>query len=61
MARERLQPEWILAWLRNPNAIVAGTRMPTLWPDYPKSIYPQLNNDGVAQIRAIRDHVLALR
>jgi mono/diheme cytochrome c family protein len=60
-ASERLQPEWIVAWLRNPSAILPGTRMPTFWPDYPKSYYPQLNRDGDAQIRALRDHLVTLR
>ena len=61
MAWDRLQPDWILDWLRNPAAILPGTRMPQFWPDLPKSPYPQFNNDGEAQIRAIRDHLLTLR
>jgi len=61
LARERLQPDWILAWLRNPADILPGTRMPTFWPDYPKSFYPALGGDGAAQVRAIREHVLSLR
>lgn len=61
MARERLQPDWILSWLRNPGAMLPGTRMPTFWPDYPKSYYEPLGKDGTRQVRAIRDHVLTLR
>jgi mono/diheme cytochrome c family protein len=61
LAHERLQPEWIDAWLRNPSAILPGTRMPTFWPDYPKSFYDPLNRDGAAQVRAIREHLLTLR
>jgi mono/diheme cytochrome c family protein len=61
MAHERLQPDWILAWLRNPSAILPGTRMPAFWPDYPKSFYPPLDRNAEAQIRALRDHVLDLR
>lgn len=61
LAHERLQPDWILAWLRNPADILPGTRMPTFWPDYPKSFYPALGADGAAQVRAIREHVLMLR
>ena len=60
-AHERLQPEWILAWLRNPGAILPGTRMPSFWPDYPASFYPPLDRDGQQQVRAIRDHLLTLR
>jgi hypothetical protein len=63
MTPERLQPDWILDWLRNPGAIQPGTRMPQFWPTppYPKSPFPQLGGDAEAQIRAIRDYLLALR
>ncbi len=60
LAHERLQPEWVLAWLRNPGAILPGTRMPSFWPDYPKSFYDPLGKDGARQVRAIRDHLLTL-
>ena len=60
-ARDRLQPEWVLAWLRNPSSILPGTRMPTFWPDYPKSFYAPFGRDGASQVRAIRDHVVTLR
>ena len=40
MAADRLQPEWILEWLKNPATILPGTRMPAFWPDYPKSLLP---------------------
>ena len=60
MARDRLKPEWILDWLRNPGRIQPGTRMPQFWPTppYPKSSYPQLGGDADPQIRAIRDYLL---
>jgi hypothetical protein len=63
MTHERLKPEWILDWLRNPARIQPGTRMPQFWPTppYPKSPYPQLGGDAEAQIRAIRDHLMTLR
>jgi cytochrome c2 len=61
MSAERLQPDWILDWLKKPSDILPGTRMPAFWPDYPKSFYPQLNGDAEAQIRAIRDHLLTFR
>jgi mono/diheme cytochrome c family protein len=61
MASERLQPDWILEWLRRPSAIQPGTRMPAFWPDFPKSYYPELGGDAAAQIRAVRDHLLTLR
>jgi mono/diheme cytochrome c family protein len=61
MAPERLQPDWILDWLKKPSDILPGTRMPAFWPDYPKSFYPQMNGDAETQIRAIRDHLLTFR
>ena len=63
MTHERLKPEWILDWLRNPARIQPGTRMPQFWPTppYPKSSFPQLGGDAEPQIRAIRDHLMTLR
>lgn len=58
MARERLQPDWILEWLKSPLRIQPGTRMPAFWPDFPKSSFPHLGGDAERQIRAIRDHVM---
>ena len=40
MSQERLNPDWILDWLKKPSDILPGTRMPAFWPDYPKSSYP---------------------
>jgi mono/diheme cytochrome c family protein len=53
MAPDRLQPDWIVEWLKNPASIVPGTRMPGFWPDYPKSFYPHAGGGGEAQINAI--------
>jgi hypothetical protein len=72
MAHERLNSDWLLPWLRNPTAILPGTRMTQFWPDFPKSVYtsqlPQLKGlpaeyDGNAetQIRAVRDYLETLR
>jgi mono/diheme cytochrome c family protein len=72
MAAERLNPDWIMAWLRNPATILPGTRMPSFWPDHPKSMYTRqvkgfewmpdaFSGDAEAQIRAIRDHLLTFR
>jgi mono/diheme cytochrome c family protein len=63
MAPERLQPEWIVQWLKNPLLILPGTRMPSFWPPemQPKSPYTELGGDAEAQMRAIRDHLLTLR
>jgi mono/diheme cytochrome c family protein len=63
MTHERLKPEWVLDWLRNPGRIQPGTRMPQFWPTppYPKSSYPQMGGDAETQIRSIRDHLMTLR
>jgi cytochrome c2 len=61
MAPDRLQPDWILEWLKKPSDILPGTRMPAFWADYPKSPFPHLNGDGEAQIRAIRDYLLTFK
>ena len=61
MASDRLQPDWILQWLKKPLDILPGTRMPGFWPDYPKSFYPELGGSAEAQILAIRDHLLTLK
>ncbi len=61
MAAERLQPEWILQWLKAPAPILPGTRMPAFWPDYPKSFYKEMDGSAERQILAIRDHLLTFR
>ena len=72
MAPERLQADWILAWLRKPSDILPGTRMPAFWADYPKSLYTrqtpgfewlpaEFDGNAEAQIRVIRDHLLTFR
>lgn len=58
MAQERLQPDWILEWLRAPLEIQPGTRMPMLWTELPGSFYPQFESDGERQIEAIRNYLL---
>ncbi|HET9753170.1 MAG TPA: cytochrome c, partial [Myxococcales bacterium] len=31
LAKSRLRPDWIPAWLKNPQALMDGTRMPSFW------------------------------
>ena len=61
MAPERLNPEWIDAWLRAPASFLPGTRMPAYWPEFPKSPFPQLGGDAAAQIRTVRDHLMTFK
>jgi mono/diheme cytochrome c family protein len=63
LARHRLNPNWILAWLRNPQALMPGTKMPQFYnvdddvPDGPEDV---LGGDEQKQIEALRDYVLTL-
>ena len=61
MASDRLNPDWIDAWLRAPAGFLPGTRMPAYWPEFPKSPFPQSGGDAAAQIRAVRDHLMTLK
>jgi mono/diheme cytochrome c family protein len=61
MSSDRLNPEWIVEWLKKPSDILPGTRMPAYWPEHPKSYYPQFGGDAEKQIRAVRDHLMTLK
>jgi len=61
MARERLQPDWVMDWLKAPLEIQAGTRMPMFWAEYPGSFYPQFDQDAVQQIESVRDYLYTFR
>jgi cytochrome c2 len=61
MVHDRLNPDWLLPWLKNPASFLPGTRMTQFWPDYPKSPYPELGGDADAQMRAIIQHLESLR
>ena len=61
MSAERLQPDWIVDWLKNPAVILPGTRMPSFWPELPKSFYPHLGGNGEQQIIAIRDYLMTFK
>jgi len=58
LAQGRLRPEWVLEWVKDPQKIFPGTRMPAFFSNYPKSDYKDpFDGDAKAQIQAIRDHV----
>jgi hypothetical protein len=58
MTPERLQADWIIDWIRDPQSIQPGTRMPAFWPEYPEAFYTQFDRNADQQIRSIRDHLL---
>jgi mono/diheme cytochrome c family protein len=54
LAHSRLNPEWILLWLKNPQAVQPGTKMPSFYPGGPDDI---LGGNEAEQIKAIRDYI----
>jgi len=61
MVHDRLNPDWLLPWLKNPASFLPGTRMTQFWPDFPKSPYPDLGGDAEAQMKAVIAHMESLR
>jgi mono/diheme cytochrome c family protein len=62
MAHARLKPDWVLAWLHDPQKLLPGTKMPSFYadpnnPDGPPDI---LGGDDEAQMRALRDYVISI-
>ena len=66
MAYERLRPDWIERWLRNPQAVQPGTKMPSFYEvteDGAPAGGPDdvLEGDNLEQIRALRDYIMVLK
>jgi len=64
LAKERLRPDWIVPWLKNPQALLDGTRMPSFW-DFSDEAHPTspsklFNGDAKQQIDALRDYLMHL-
>ncbi|HEY5675232.1 MAG TPA: c-type cytochrome [Myxococcales bacterium] len=64
LAKSRLRPDWIPAWLKNPQALMDGTRMPSFW-DFSDEAHPTspskaFDGDAKAQIDALRDYIMHL-
>jgi mono/diheme cytochrome c family protein len=57
MAKHRLNPDWIIEWLRDPQKVQPGTKMPSFYPGGPDDV---LGGDDERQIRAIRDYLMVL-
>jgi len=65
LARARLRPEWILRWLRNPQTVEPGTKMPSFFEQDehgratggPDDV---LGGDSEKQIEALRDYLMTL-
>ncbi len=57
IAKERLRPEWVVEWLKDPQAIQAGTMMPGFFPEGQSPIQNILDGDASKQMKAIRDYL----
>jgi len=57
MARQRLNPNWILKWLKDPQKVQPGTKMPSFYPGGPDNI---LGGKEDKQIEALRDYLMTL-
>lgn len=57
LAHARLNPEWVIKWLRDPQKLMPGTKMPSFFPGGPPDV---LGGDDEAQIRALRDYIMWL-
>ncbi len=59
---ERLKPEWVLDWLKNPDALSPGVRMPAFWPQPDdKSPVPQyFHGNSEKQREMLRNYLFML-
>jgi mono/diheme cytochrome c family protein len=57
MARQRLNPNWLIKWLKDPQKVQPGTKMPSFYPGGPDNI---LDGKDDRQIEALRDYLLTL-
>ncbi len=60
LSRDRLRHEWIVDWLKNPDALMPGTGMPGYFPDLQSPLPDILEGDAMKQIIALRDYVVQL-
>jgi mono/diheme cytochrome c family protein len=57
LARQRLNPNWILKWLKDPQKVQPGTKMPSFYPGGPDDI---LGGKEDLQIEALRDYLMSI-
>jgi mono/diheme cytochrome c family protein len=57
LAYARLDPEWIVKWIRDPQKLMPGTKMPSFYPGGPPDV---LGGDEDAQMRALRDYIISI-
>jgi cytochrome c2 len=57
---ERLKPDWIVLWLKNPDDLMPGTRMPGFWPQETSPVPQYFHGDSAKQREALRDYLFML-
>lgn len=57
LARNRLNPNWIIKWLQDPQKVQPGTKMPSFFPGGPDNV---LGGKDDRQIEALRDYIMSL-
>jgi mono/diheme cytochrome c family protein len=57
LARQRLNPQWIIKWIHDPQKVQPGTKMPSFYPGGPPDV---LGGKDDAQIEALRDYIMTL-
>lgn len=57
---QRLRREWIVDWLKDPNKLQPGTRMPGFWADNTTPFPDVLKGDPQAQMELIADYLIYL-
>ena len=55
LARNRLNPNWIIKWLQDPQKVQPGTKMPSFFPGGPDNV---LGGKDDRQIEALRDYIM---
>jgi mono/diheme cytochrome c family protein len=56
-AYRRLNPKWILSWIKDPPALMPGTKMPSFYPGGPDDVF---NGNEDRQILAMRDYIMSI-
>ncbi len=63
LAKERLKADWLIEWMKNPQAFQPGTAMPQAWPLVGGQHMPiegYAGDDAEKQIRLVRDYLISL-
>jgi len=57
LTKQRLKPEWVKEWMRDPQKLQEGTMMPTFFADGQSPMPDIMEGDAEKQITAIRDYL----